>query len=241
MFRSLWPRRWLAIAALCLAASLSLDTSASAQPALSFQPVVSGLASPLGIVNAHDGSNRLFILEKGGLIRIYNGTQILATPFLDLSAKILTDSERGLLGLAFDANYLSNGLFYVYYTSKPSGAITISRYSVSASSNVADPEFRSGAQDAGPFAIQQPRWRLAAVWPGWLPLRRHRRRRQRRRSQRQRTKPQHAAGQDHPHQSDRRRGLHRCAGQSVCRPTPTSATKSGRSACAIPGASPSTA
>jgi len=78
-------------------------------------------------------------VEKGGLIKIYNSTQVLATPFLDISAKIVTDSERGLLGLAFDANYSSNGLFYIYYTSAPNGTVTISRYSVSASANVADP------------------------------------------------------------------------------------------------------
>jgi glucose/arabinose dehydrogenase len=139
MLRSLWPRRWIVVAAWWFAALLSLAGTAAAQPALSFQPVVSGLSSPLGIVNAHDGSNRLFIVEKGGLIKIYNSTQVLATPFLDISAKIVTDSERGLLGLAFDANYSSNGLFYIYYTSAPNGTVTISRYSVSASANVADP------------------------------------------------------------------------------------------------------
>ncbi|MBI3703004.1 MAG: PQQ-dependent sugar dehydrogenase [Rhizobiales bacterium] len=133
------PRRWFAAAALYLAALLSLVGTAVAQPALNLQLVASGFSQPLGIVNARDGSNRLFIVEKGGRIRIYNGTQVLGTPFLDISAKIVTDSERGLLGLAFDANYASNGLFYIYYTSAPSGTVTISRYSVSGSPNIADP------------------------------------------------------------------------------------------------------
>ena len=105
MLRPLRPCRWIAAGTFYLAALLSLGGTAAAQPALSFQPVVSGFSLPLGIVNARDGSNRLFIVEKGGLIKIYDGTQVLGTPFLDISAKIVTDGERGLLGLAFDANY----------------------------------------------------------------------------------------------------------------------------------------
>jgi hypothetical protein len=64
---------------------------------------------------------------------------VLATPFLNIASRVLSGGERGLLGLAFDANYVSNGFFYVYYTSQPAGEVTIARYSVSANSNVANP------------------------------------------------------------------------------------------------------
>jgi glucose/arabinose dehydrogenase len=140
MLRPLWPRRWIVVAALCFAASLSLAGTAAAQPALDLQLVASGFVRPLGIVNARDGSNRLFIVEQGGTIKIYNGTQVLATPFLDIASKVfVNNSERGLLGLAFDPSYASNGFFYVYYTSQPAGAVTIARYSVTADPNVANP------------------------------------------------------------------------------------------------------
>ena len=136
---SSWSRRWIAVAVLCLATWLSLGETAAAQPALNLQLVASGFASPVAIANARDGSNRLFIVEQGGVIKIYNGSQVLATPFLNIASKVLSGGERGLLGLAFDANYVSNGLFYVFYTSPPAGEVTIARFSVTADPNVANP------------------------------------------------------------------------------------------------------
>ena len=98
------------------------------------------VSSPVGLVNARDGSNRLFIVEQGGTIKIYDGSQVPATPFLNLTSRVLVGrGERGLLGLAFDPNYVSNGLFYVYYTSQPNGEVTIARYSVTADPNVGNP------------------------------------------------------------------------------------------------------
>ena len=64
--------------------------------------------------------------------------QVLATPFLDVSSQILTDGERGLLGLAFDPDFASNGFFYVYLINL-SGDAEIRRYHVSSNPNVADP------------------------------------------------------------------------------------------------------
>src|SRR5262245_34227209 len=77
--------------------------------------VASGLDQPLFAGAAPGDPGRLFIVEKTGLIKILdlNSGQVLATPFLDVSGQIMTDGERGLLGLAFDPNYASNGLFYV--------------------------------------------------------------------------------------------------------------------------------
>jgi glucose/arabinose dehydrogenase len=154
MIRPLWLRVWIQIPVLCVAASLLLGGTAAAQPALNLQLVASGFASPVGIVNAHDGSNRLFIVEQGGDIKIYDGTQVLATPFLNIASKVLSGGERGLLGLAFDSSYLSNGFFYVYYTSQPAGQVTIARYSVTADPNVGDPnsEHILKTQDHSQFA-----------------------------------------------------------------------------------------
>jgi glucose/arabinose dehydrogenase len=115
-------------------------TAALAQPELTLLPVAIGLEQPLGIVNA--GDSRLFIVEKTGKVVIYDGTQILPTPFLDVHAKVSPDSaasdgEHGLLGLAFDP--ANPRFFYVDYTNFV-GNITIERYAVSADPNLADPD-----------------------------------------------------------------------------------------------------
>ena len=73
---------------------------------------------------ANDGSNRLFILEQGGRIRIVKEGNLVRKPFLDISAHLdkLNSgySEKGLLGLAFHPQYKSNGRFFVYYSAPAS-------------------------------------------------------------------------------------------------------------------------
>ena len=95
---------------------------------ISLQSFATGFDSPVEITNA--GDSRLFVVQKGGLIRILNtnGT-VNTTPFLNLSTLISSDGERGLLGLAFHPNYTTNGYFFVNYTNT-SGNTVIARYSV---------------------------------------------------------------------------------------------------------------
>tara|TARA_R110002020_G_scaffold137556_3_gene306891 strand:- start:1425 stop:2795 length:1371 start_codon:yes stop_codon:yes gene_type:complete len=97
-----------------------------------------GFDSPLSL--QHAGDDRLFIVEKGGKIKIVqaDGT-VNTTPFLDISGIISTNGERGLLGLAFHPDYSNNGYFYVNYTNT-SGNTQISRFSVDSSNpDLADP------------------------------------------------------------------------------------------------------
>ncbi len=104
---------------------------------ISLQSIATGFASPVEITNA--GDSRLFVVQKGGLIRILNadGT-VNANPFLNLSSLISTNGERGLLGLAFHPNYATNGYFFVNYTNT-AGNTVIARYSVnSANPNIAN-------------------------------------------------------------------------------------------------------
>jgi glucose/arabinose dehydrogenase len=91
-------------------------------------PVVSGLSSPVEIVNANDGSGRLYVVQQGGTIRIVKNGVLLPTPFLDVTSKISSGGERGLLGLAFHPNYRANGRYFVYYTRSSDGALVIERY-----------------------------------------------------------------------------------------------------------------
>jgi glucose/arabinose dehydrogenase len=86
--------------------------------------VASGLSKPVTITNASDGSDRLFIVEQTGLIKIFDTvTQtVLPTPYLDLISLIVGGgqySEQGLLGLAFHPDFASNRKFYVYYIRDP--------------------------------------------------------------------------------------------------------------------------
>ena len=97
---------------------------------ISLQPIVAGLKSPIGVYNAKDASGRLFILEQGGAIRIWNGTQLLPTPFLDVDPLTNGGGEQGLLGIAFHPNYKANGYFFINYTDL-SGNTVVARYSVS--------------------------------------------------------------------------------------------------------------
>ncbi len=98
---------------------------------ISLSKVAGGLKSPLLVTNAGDGSGRLFIVEKGGRIKILSGGTVLPTPFLDIRARVSKDGERGLLGLAFHPSYATNGKFYVYYTNLK-GQIVIAQFHVSA-------------------------------------------------------------------------------------------------------------
>jgi glucose/arabinose dehydrogenase len=107
-----------------------------------WQEVASGLNQPEGLVNAGDGSGRLFIVEQAGLIRVYENGAILTTPFLNLTPKVVCCGERGLLGLVFHPRYVENGYFYVDYTEEVSGKTytVIARYNVSSNDpNQADP------------------------------------------------------------------------------------------------------
>ena len=77
--------------------------------------------SPVAVRNARDGSNRLFIVEKGGVIKILKNGSVLPTPFL--TVPVSTSSEQGLLGLAFHPQFASNGKFYVTHTRASGGLV----------------------------------------------------------------------------------------------------------------------
>lgn len=95
---------------------------------ITLQSFATGFDNPVEITNA--GDSRLFVVQKGGLIRILNANgTINTTPFINLSSIITTNGERGLLGLAFHPNYGTNGYFFVNYTNL-SGNTVIARYSV---------------------------------------------------------------------------------------------------------------
>ena len=93
--------------------------SAQSIPGLSVVAVPGSYSEPVAVRAPHDGSGRLFIVQKGGSIRVVKNGALLPTPFLTVS--VTTSSESGLLGLAFHPNFGKVGLphndeFYIAYT-----------------------------------------------------------------------------------------------------------------------------
>lgn len=95
--------------------------------------VASGFIQPL-FLTAPAGDSRLFVVEKGGRIQVLsNGVKSV---WLDISAQVDTAGERGLLGLAFDPGFASNGRFYVDYIDKTTLNTVVASYTVNASGTV---------------------------------------------------------------------------------------------------------
>lgn len=115
----------------------------SSQVDLNLVEVASGFNAPVAIANANDGSDRLFVVEQAGVIKILdivNDFTILPTDFLDISGRVRSGGERGLLGLSFHPDFPNTPHFYVNYTFEEGGQLKtkIERYSLSADPNIAD-------------------------------------------------------------------------------------------------------
>lgn len=89
---------------------------ATIPPDLHLTLYASGLTDPVAIRSPEDGSGRMFVIERGGAIRIISAAgNLLPTPYYTRSVDT-SDVERGLLGLAFDPDFASNGTLYIVYT-----------------------------------------------------------------------------------------------------------------------------
>ncbi|MFO0675243.1 MAG: PQQ-dependent sugar dehydrogenase [Polyangiaceae bacterium] len=103
--------------------------------------VSSGLTDPL-FVTAPAGDSRLFVVEKGGTVRIVRNGALLPTPFVTVADVFVPDpgSEGGLLGMAFHPDYATNGRFYLHSTRAPNGRVVVREFRVSTNDpDVADP------------------------------------------------------------------------------------------------------
>lgn len=111
------------------------DSQPPVWPDLQLGTPITNANSPVALTHAPDGSGRLFIVERAGRIRIWDGGALRT--FLDLRSRVNTNDsggdERGLLALAFSPEYATNGHFYVNYissNSSPRGSTVISRFTV---------------------------------------------------------------------------------------------------------------
>lgn len=96
-----------------------------------------GLKNPL-YATAPAGDSRVFIVEQPGRIRIVKDGGLRTRPFLDITDRVKSGGERGLLSVAFHPDYAANGFFFVNYTDLR-GDTHVERYSVTRDADVADP------------------------------------------------------------------------------------------------------
>ena len=107
--------------------------------AIELQSLLTGLSSPVYVTHSRDGTNRLFIVEQPGRIKVLQPGATSPTVFLNITAKVLFGGEQGLLGLAFHPNYAVNRRFFVNYTRLTDGDTVIAEYQASSMDpNIAD-------------------------------------------------------------------------------------------------------
>ncbi len=104
-------------------------------PPIRLQTYISGLTSPLLLTNAKDGTKRNFIVQQGGIIKVLQPNSTTATDFLNISSKLTSGGERGLLGLTFHPQFAANGYFFVNYTRTGDGATIVARYKTTDATN----------------------------------------------------------------------------------------------------------
>jgi glucose/arabinose dehydrogenase len=107
-------------------------------PALTARLVVSGLDQPLDLQSAPGDPDRLYVVEQGGRIRVVRDGTLAEAPFLDVSARVSSTGERGLLGLAFHPRFATNRRLFVNYTTAESGNTVIAEFQAT-SADAADP------------------------------------------------------------------------------------------------------
>jgi uncharacterized repeat protein (TIGR03806 family) len=151
---------------------VKVPTGATGSAVLTAVDALPGLRfpNPTFVTHAGDGSNRLFVLQRSGVVSVVSdiGGSPKAATLLDLTPRVIQDGEGGLLGLAFDPSFRSNGYFYVaYVVYDASGArkLRISRFQVSANgASTADP-----ASERIVLDIDHPKSFHFGGWIGFAP------------------------------------------------------------------------
>jgi glucose/arabinose dehydrogenase len=133
MRRTALPLPFLAIVAAAVGVGLLAPAgpvAAAAGPDVVITPVVraTGLQVPTQVVAANDGTSRLFVAEKRGVIRVFTGSGMQGPSYLDIRSKVATEGERGLLGVAFAPQFRISPYLWVTYTRKGDGALVVSRF-----------------------------------------------------------------------------------------------------------------
>ena len=115
------------VTALLLASSGALNAQASktARPGgkiprnleVQLEKVAGGFTDPVNVVSPRDGSGRLFVVERPGIVKIVKDGEVMRRPFLDIKETVVSSFlEQGLYDMEFHPDFKNNGLFYVHYS-----------------------------------------------------------------------------------------------------------------------------
>lgn len=116
--------------------SASSGQAVATEYSIALQPLGDRFRNPV-YLTAPAGDPRLFIVEQAGRIIVVKNGKALQRPFLDISARVKSGGERGLLSMAFHPDYRSNGRFFVNFTDRD-GNTRIEGFTVSSDGDVAD-------------------------------------------------------------------------------------------------------
>lgn len=132
--------------------------------ALRVRRIALGFDQPVFLLGRGDRTDRAFVVEKTGKIQILNLATgaVSATPFIDIGATIVSDGERGLLGMALAPDFAASGVFYVNVTNL-AGDSEIRRYRRSAT----DPEIADPASGDIILRVAQPAANHNGGWIGF--------------------------------------------------------------------------
>jgi glucose/arabinose dehydrogenase len=104
---------------------------------IALREIATDLHLPLYVADADDVAGRLYVVEQGGGIVVIEGGAVRSTPFLDISDRVTSGGERGLLSVAFAPDYVQSGRFFVDYTNLD-GDTVIERFARAADGTTAD-------------------------------------------------------------------------------------------------------
>jgi len=125
-------------------------------PEITLERIADGFVQPTHLTHAGDGSGRIFVSELIGRVKIIKDGVVLATPFLDITSRVgccdVQMAENGFYGIAFPPNYMEKGYFYAMYANRSLHTV-VSRISVSANPDIADPSTESTIINLGRFIL----------------------------------------------------------------------------------------
>ncbi len=126
-----------------IALALPAPAARAGVPAITSELLLSGLVNPTFVTFAPGDPTRLYILEQRGVIRVAVNGVLQPLPFLDIDALVPNYPFGGLIGMAFDPDFVNNGFFYIHHSNPPGVSfngtrIFIARYTITADPNVAD-------------------------------------------------------------------------------------------------------
>lgn len=113
-----------------------------AWPAITLIETMSGLRNPVDLGHAKDGSGRIYVVEQIGLVQAFDDGVIGQSPFMDIRDRVSCCGERGLLGIAFPADFSNTRTLYVNYTTTDPGSLhtRVSRFHLYPDVHQVDPD-----------------------------------------------------------------------------------------------------